>query len=193
MKLLHPFNQAEDVTVANDGVCCRLAYKWLAGLAKPGAVKHPGAVTSLSFNQAKTVDKQAGYLKATEPFEKGAFNDARRNISRISEQFLNTWGAKHGLQFAAVRNSTSCLAYFSKNPERSTIIGIFGKTPDQKIWAHATAFYSGPAGRRFFDANKGEFEVQNSGAALGDELDQFHRYLARTRETMEQFDFFVVM
>ena len=165
----------------------------VAGLAKPGAVKHPGAVTSLSFNQAKTVDKQAGYLKATEPFEKGAFNDARRNISRISEQFLNTWGAKHGLQFAAVRNSTSCLAYFSKNPERSTIIGIFGKTPDQKIWAHATAFYSGPAGRRFFDANKGEFEVQNSGAALGDELDQFHRYLARTRETMEQFDFFVVM
>jgi hypothetical protein len=123
----------------------------------------------MSFTQAKTVDKQAAYLKATEPFEQGAFNDARRNISRITEQFLNTWGAKHGLQFAAVRNSTSCLDYFSKNPERSTIIGIYGKTPDQKIWAHATAFYS----------------------ALGDELDQFHRYLARARETMEQYDFFV--
>jgi hypothetical protein len=38
----------------------------------------------------------------------------------------------------------------------------------------------------------GHLEVQNSGAALGDELDQFHRYLARAGETMEQYDFFVV-
>ena len=192
MKLLHAFNQATDVNVANDGVCCRLSYKWLAGLEKPDVVKHPGAVTGLSFNQSKVVDKQAAYLKAAEPFEKHSFNDARRNFSRISEQFLNAWGGKHGIQFATVRGAICCQDYFGKYPERSAIIGIYGKTPEQKIWAHATAFYSGPAGRRFFDANKGEFEVQNSGAELGGELDQFHRYLARLHETMEQYDFFMV-
>lgn len=176
----------------SEGVCCRLAYKWIASQVKPGAMKH-GDFFNSKLN--KTLDKQNAYLKETDPFEKEIAVTFRQGVNAATDKWLNVWGAKHGLQFDALAGPKTCSEYFGNYPDRTALIGIFGRTAhDAGNWAHATAYFTGNGTRKFFDANRGEWsKLTLSLPEIGQALDSFHGYLKGPGETLDRYSFFVLL
>jgi hypothetical protein len=182
------FDQNNILRQGDDGVCCRLAYKWLASQVDPSQVKG-GTFKFGGVNLHKTLDKQAAYLKDADPYEKQSPAAWQQGVTAVSLKWLNIWGAKHGLKFETILSAINCAEYFSKGfGKRSAIIGSFGQMGDGSNWAHATAYFAG--GPKFFDANKGEFDlnVNDPGAAL----DNYHTYLASNGETLDRFIFWAL-
>jgi hypothetical protein len=176
----------------SDGVCCRLGYKWLASQVAPGQMKHGGFFTS---NLNKTLEKQNAYLKETDPYEKKKAVTFRQGVNAATDKWINVWGAKHGLSFDALAGPKACSEYFGNYPDRSAVIGIFGRTAgDAGNWGHATAYFTGKGVRKFFDANKGEWSnLTLSLPEIGQALDAFHNYLKQPGETLDRYSFFVLL
>jgi hypothetical protein len=189
------FSQSKLLKSGDPGVCCRLAYKWLACQAKPGSVKHLGGGTFFSLGLNKTLEKQNAYLAEADPYEKQDALTFRQGVNAVTDKWLNVWGGKHGLGFDALAGPKRCSEYFGKYDDRSAVIGIFGTTATGGNWAHATAYYAGgSANRKFFDANKGEWaNLKLSLADLGAALDTFHEYLKSPGETLDRYSFFVLL
>jgi hypothetical protein len=189
-----PFSQSKFIKSGDPGVCCRLAYKWMACQAKPGDVKHLSGGTFFDLRLNKTMEKQKAYLAEADAFEKEDALTFRQGVNAATDKWLNVWGAKHGLSFDALAGPKQCSEYFGNYPDRSVIIGIFGLTKTKGNWAHATAYFTGSGGRKFFDANKGEWAgLSLSGSQLGAALDTFHEYLKEPGETLDRYSFFALL
>ena len=156
-------------------------------------MKHGANFFNANLN--KTVEKQSAYLKEAEPYEKSSGLEWRQNVNALTDKYLNVWGVKHGLRFDALAGPKTCLEYFGNYPDRSVVIGIFGRTAGNAgNWAHATAYFTSPGARKFFDANKGEWSALTlSGSQLGSALDVFHDYLRMPGETLDRYSFFVLL
>ncbi len=166
----------------DEPVCFRLAYRWLASKLKGTAFKFAGV------NIENTVNKQNAYLKDADPYEKQSPGAWVQGVTQVSTKWLNIWGQKQGLVFEPLPTSVlDCKEYFNQGySSRSAIIGTFGLDPNKGNWAHATAYFAGDS--KFFDANKGEFDLKIPSPGLA--LDSYHQYLGCDGYTLDTFVFF---
>lgn len=168
-----------------DGVCARLGFKWLACQQTGAEFKFYGA------NLAKTYDKQQAYLAAAAPHETKQPGFFQLIVNSLTEKYLNTWGAKHGIKFRHVLDAHTPEEFLRKYGPTSSLIGQFGKTAGGGNWAHATALFVGSGGTKFFDANCGEYTF-TAGSDVAGELSRHHLYLAGSGETLDNYSFFVL-
>jgi hypothetical protein len=187
-----PFAQLNMLKTGDPGICCRLAFKWLATMLKPGQALKAPAVDFFSLKLSHALDKQKQYLAEADPFEKSDPGTWRLRVSEITRKWLNIWGKKYDLKFEIHTQAYTCTEFFrGGNLARSLILGEFGRTATGGNWAHATAYYGGGP-RLFFDANAGQFNLSRLADPLGPKLDAYHQYLKEPGETLDMFVFLVV-
>jgi hypothetical protein len=165
-----------------EGVCFRLAFKWLACQMTDRPFKSGWRPATLlpKANQVKVLDKQRAYLQQVKPFE-GAGKDYHEfltHVNQISKSTLNAWGAKmkdgaekYNLRFGDELTTGSLVDQRIFERDGGLMVGVYGDSAVTP-WAHATAFYRKDAVIAFFDPNGGEFRMDPDDR-FGSEIQQY--------------------
>jgi hypothetical protein len=177
--LMVRYDPAKDESGQPEGVCFRLAFKWLACKINGTAFKYGYDDSGIpTHNPENVLRKQREYLEPIKPYEgKGRdYGGFLMHANQTSLTTLQGWGNKVGKAGGLKYNLTfrhvvtPSLAHRQEFAEDSSlVIGIYGMSKPAGPWAHATAFHRRAGQIEFFDANGGEFHfaaTQNAGAEI---------------------------